>query len=234
MHALSSFPQPQPLPPVQGPGEGAEEEKDVPEWVQKFNDNMSQNMAVTVPLFLVVRNGTWYALAFMYGNYFSVGPEFAVAYLLVKLTGKFRRPVDIGLAAILSKAFPVLGQVKVSTLFAAPPQDEAMKKTGMGKVMAWVSAPMDKYGFSFYIACKLTGFVSIAGIAMAIRHGLDISSALTYFGVPDIIQDASAAFGVATLTNIILIPAHFALVATLAPIISARVKKYNTEDKFKR
>jgi hypothetical protein len=68
-------------------------------------------------VFVVVRNGTWYGLAFLYSQYFSFGPEFAVAYLMVKLTGKFRRPVDIALAALLSKVFPMLGQVKVSALF---------------------------------------------------------------------------------------------------------------------
>ena len=143
---------------------------------------------------------------------------------MVKLTGKFRRPIDVALAAILSKSFPMLRQIKVSSLFSPPPQDEAMKGTMLGKAMAWVQGPMDKYGFSFYLSCKLTSFASIAGTAAAIKYGVDISSALTYFGVPDIIQDASAAFAVATMTNIILIPAHFALVSAVVPTVGEYVK----------
>lgn len=218
LRSLSSFPPPKIV-------NASTPDEKVPQWLKTFNENMSLNMAVTIPTFLVIRNGTWYALAFLYGKYLTIGPEFAIAYLMVKLTGKFRRPVDIALAAVLSKAFPVLGQVKVSALFTPPPQDESIKNTSMGKFMSWMSGPMDKYGFSFYISCKLTSFASIAGIAAAVRYGVDISAALTYFGVPDIIQDASAAFGVATMTNILLIPLHFALVAKISPIINAHLEE---------
>lgn len=194
---------------------------DVPLWIQRFNNNITKDPTATIPLFLVLRNGTWYALVSLISQTMTVGPEFAVAYLAVRLTGKFRRPLDIALAALLSKSFPLLSQVKMSALIAPSlPPDDPSHNTAMGKAMAWLSAPMDKYGFSFYLSCKMTGFVSIAGVAAAIRYGLDISSALTWAGVPETIQDASGAFGLATLVNISLIPVHFALTAALAPKFS--------------
>ena len=148
--------------------------------------------------------------------------------------GKFRRPVDIALAAALSKAFPIFRSVKISTLISPPVQDKPDLNSALGKVMSWVSAPIDKYGFSFYLSCKITSFVTIAGTATALKYGFDISDLMTYFEVPDVIQDASAAFGVATLTNIVLIPAHFAAVAALSPEVDRYVKEYASKNDFHR
>lgn len=46
----------------------------------------------------------------MYSQFFEMGPELAVGYILTKFTGKFRTPVNISLAAVISNVFPILGR----------------------------------------------------------------------------------------------------------------------------
>ena len=76
------------------PRGNASDEK-IPPWVQWFNDRISVNPSVSIPVFLVVRNASWYALAFVYTTLFSIGPEFGIAYLAVRLTGNITKHISI-------------------------------------------------------------------------------------------------------------------------------------------
>ena len=127
--------------------------QEVPPLIDKFNESISENVMVTVPFFLGIRNATWYALVFGISQTVSIGPELGVAYMITKFSGKFRQPANIALAAAISQTFPVLRHIKASALFGAmqsdaPPSTEP--PTMIEKAAKWVSAPLDKYGNSLY------------------------------------------------------------------------------------
>lgn len=160
------------------------------------------------------------------------GPEFAIAYLTSKVTSKFRQPLNLTIAAFFAKMFPMLGQVKASSLLyiPLPPEHETVlenKKEKGGiesniieKLSSWTVAPLDKYGFSFYMASKLTVFLTIGGTAMLIRHGVDVSVWLASWGVSNTVQDIGGAAGLASMVNVGLIPPHLMALGKLSPKVN--------------
>ena len=201
-----------------------------------LQDDISVNPVVTIPLFLFIRNATWYALVGGF-TYFAIGgPEFAIAYLASKVTMKFRQPLNLPLAALFAKTFPLLGQVKASALLyiPLPPDDGATSEKSslkkeenkgiLEKLSAWTMAPLDKYGFSFYVASKLTVFLTIGCTALLIREGVDVSDWLESWGVSSAMQDVGGAAGLASMVNVGLIPGQLFAVGRLTPAVNLMLK----------
>ena len=198
-----------------------EKDAQVPSYIKKFNQSISENVMVTVPLFLSVRNATWYCMVFVISQTVSVGPELGIAYMLTKVTAKFRQPVNVALAAAISSHFPVLRNVKASALFGALPTNPSDNPSTLGKVAQWISAPLDKYGFSYYLASKVSRFSSITGLTVSIMCGVDLSEALSSLGIGDSIQDTAGAMGAATLINVIILPVHLLFMTYALPVINS-------------
>lgn len=176
---------------------------------------------VTVPLYLVIRNATWFGLVTFFTAQALGGPELAVGYLTAKVTSKFRQPINVPIAALLKEMFPVLGHVKASSIFPIPKFEDINEDKNdskfVQKVAYWTVAPLDKYGFAFYAASKATTFLTIGGTAMLIKQGVDISGPLEYLGVSRAVQDVGGAAGLASMVNVGLIPSHLLLLGHVAP-----------------
>lgn len=211
-----------------------------PKWIAKFNESISANIYVTFPFFLGIRNVTWYGLVFLISQTMPVGPELGIAYMITKFTGKFRQPINVGLAAGISEAIPSFRHVKASALFGSFSSADSVKtdpSSSIEKLANWISGPVDKYGrkrfhksrisltvilsgFSFYIASKVSLFSSVAGIATLIRCGIDVSSVLTTLGINDTLQETAGAMGASTLINVLLLPVHLGIMTYALPVIN--------------
>ena len=181
-------------------------------------------------MYLCIRNGTWYALVALLTYQSIGGPEFAVGYLVSKVTSKFRQPINLSLAALLQKCFPILSHIKASSLLYVPvPQGESTVHNNnfISKLSVWAMAPLDKYGFSFYAASKFTVFLTIGSISMMIKHGIDMSAFLEGLGVSSTVQDVGGAAGLASLINVGLIPSQLYLLGRLTPHVNGMLTKHN-------
>lgn len=125
---------------------------------------------------------TWYAMFGIYTMTPGIGPEFAVGYLLAKFTGKLRQPLNLALAAAISHEYPILATIKASALMGMiKPKETAtnLEKPALvvrlEKFMEFISGPLDKYGFSYFVASKLNLGLLICGASYAVKNGMDVS-----------------------------------------------------------
>ena len=112
----------------------------------------------------------------------GIGPEFAVGYLMAKFTGKLRQPFNLAMAAAISNEYPIFATIKSSALMGVikakqPTSNESKPQllVKLEKFMDWISGPIDKYGFSYFIASKLNLGLLICGVSYAVKNGMDVS-----------------------------------------------------------
>ena len=182
-----------------------------------------------------MRTGTWYALTALFSQTLQVGPELAVGYLLAKFSGKIRQPFNISLAALISHSFPILGQIHASALLgivspvnqgneATPPPTWLEQKLLI--VLDWLKGPVDKYGFSLFLAGKINIALTILLTGGALKSGMDVASLLTSWGIDSSLQNGAGAMAAATLTNMLLLPGHLWLLAVVSPKVDEHVQVY--------
>jgi hypothetical protein len=183
--------------------------------IGKLNASIAANPLTSCFTFLGMRSGTWSALSAIFALQFpsgSLGPELAVGYLVVKVTTRFTQPISIAMTPLLVKAFPSLQLIKASALFAPPtPPTPAGESPPPFTVPSWLTDPINKYGFSYYLASKINVFCVLSGSAVAVKYGMDLPALLSSWGISTSLQDASGSMGLATLVNLVLLPGHMAL-----------------------
>lgn len=193
-------------------------------WVEKLNNSIAASPSTGMITFLGMRAATWYGLVFLLNTDvipLHFGAEYAMAYLVMRVSGKLRQPLNVVFAAGLHKAFPVLSTIKASALMgmiAPPPSAQAEREKPptkfelkMKKFADVVNGPLDKYGFSYYLAAKMSITVVLFGTAGLINHGIDIQSYLTEWGVSDKVQNGAGSMAGATLLNLLNLPLHLYL-----------------------
>jgi len=74
------------------------------------------------------------------------------------------------------------------------------------RIRELIGAPMNSYGFSWYVCSKVSTVGTIFGCTMAIHYGFDLSWLLDS---EDTFNQTTAAMGGAFLINTVLIPIHF-------------------------
>ena len=197
----------------------------VPPIIQRFNDVVEKDPDMAVICFMGTRVITWYALGALFTQLPSLGPEIALGYVMAKCTGKFRQPFNFACAAAYHKMFPVLSTIHASA-FLGIIKPKGGHETEMSKKIndffAKISGPVDKYGFSFYLAAKTSFFMTMFGTAAAMHYGYDISPTLEYLGISQTLQDGGSAFALATIANFVLLPVHIVGVMNVVP----RLTKY--------
>ena len=153
----------------------------VTKWIADFNNTVAAHAEISLWTFMALRLGSWYTLAFIYTYVPEIGPELAIGYLVCKFTGKLRQPANLGLAALISHQYPILGTIKASALIGLiknNTKNEPNKPTIVIKIeqfLDWISGPIDKYGFSYFIASKVNMAVLLLGASFAVKTGLDVS-----------------------------------------------------------
>ena len=216
----------------------------VPQWIQRFNHTASLYPQTSLYTFLLMRTSTWYLLTAIYSQTITVGPELAFGYLVAKFTGKFRQPLNLALAAVISHQFPILGQIKASALLGVIHPNTGSTNTTSGvnpstaevppspierrilMLLDWIRGPVDKYGFSLFVAGKVNIVLTILLSAAALKKGIDLSSLLTTWNISMTLQNGAGAMAAATLTNAFLLPIHLTSLIYLSPKVDAQIQEY--------
>jgi hypothetical protein len=144
------------------------------------------------------------------------------------------------LAGAISSTFPSLQKINSSALVGVVPHPEGPAPSSSSstpkahdvspaftateekvqKLLDWLKGPLDKFGFSYFLASKVNIIATICGTAVAIEYGVDLTSILNALGVSQTIQSGAGAMAAATLTNIGLLPAHLFALTIYSPKIS--------------
>jgi hypothetical protein len=136
-----------------------------------------------------------------------LAPELAPAFVLHAAARRLRLPFTLAAAAVLARAFPPLCTVPVARLLVAPlvavralmsPQRPvapgslraaaraagARVWAGLERLDALVggSATLNTYGLAYIYGGRLTGTVSLLGLTLALRYGVDIEEVLKGVG----------------------------------------------------
>ena len=93
---------------------------------------------------------------------------------------RFRLPLEIGAAAVLSFYFPSLTRIKVTALSAALPltlrsefsRKDSYLKTGAQKL----GQAIDKFGLSYFLAARWVGVTIVISLYGGICYGMDVTS----------------------------------------------------------
>ena len=153
-----------------------------------------------------------------------------MAYLLSKAISRFRQPLNIGIAAVLSKKVPMLSQFKISPLLGlglAPKTASPHLTIGSSKLdqfNSWIERPFNQYGMSYYIAARCTSLITLSSVTIALRSGMDISDFLNWVGISETLQAGGSALGAAAITGIFMTPVLFLSLPTVVRIVSNIVK----------
>jgi hypothetical protein len=198
----------------------------VPRWLQTFNHNISSYPQAAMPLFLGMRVGTWYLLAYGCSQVLDLGPELAVGYAVSKFTVKLRQPLNIAMAAALSHQFPILQQIKVSPLLRYPSTDsdsQSLEKepAWMEKVRLWSEGPIDKYGWALLFSGRINSMLTIISVSCCTYYGIDLNTFFSSLGISETLQEASGSMAAASLLNSLLLPFHMWLTSKYSPKVSS-------------
>jgi hypothetical protein len=111
----------------------------------------------------------------------QVGSAFAMAFAINRTLRRLKTPVDLVLAAALSRAFPAFSAVKLT-----PMLDLAYRRLLPGSVpgpaLVRVRAILDQYGASYFVAARWSGVISTCVIYACLSQGVDIDSMLEWLG----------------------------------------------------
>ena len=168
-----------------------------------------------------------------------------------------RQPVNVGLAAILSKAFPALAEINSKSLvgvlspsdigiriendikdknlpsYSSPFLDSKQfleqKVSNLTRsIEDAVNGPVNTYGFSLYLSSRITMVSSIVGISMLTHLGYDLSTILASYGVSDTIQATGSGLAAATLTNVLLLPLQLYYLPDMIDKVNNKFCKYTS------
>ena len=86
-----------------------------------------------------------------------------------------------------------------------PKNDSETANKWKGYFETLVVGPVDTYGFSLFLASKVTISAAVVAGAACAHAGMDTSALLSYLGVSETLQAGGAAMGAALLTNNVLL-----------------------------
>ena len=196
-----------------------------------WNETIDRRPQEVLVSFLACQGTTW---LFTYQSLFAMGlqlpPDLAAGWFVARVTRKFVQPVNLGLAAGMTKAFPVLSTFQITPLitgFAKP--DPALTKEFNKRRAAlekqvpftkpilnavrsgaqWLQGPVDRYGLSFFLTGKVTFLFTMSSAAAAIQQGVDLESLLTGWGLSSAAQGVAGTVAASSVGNLAFVPLHF-------------------------
>lgn len=192
-----------------------------PAWVRMLNDSMARYPAETVAAYIGLD------IVSMVGMYqlltalaVEIPADFAMAFAISRLLRRFKLPLDIAAAGVLSKIYPALTMVQPSKAIAAvsgastapdgtapaslPPVagDAAAAapqppKSFFRRAASALAIVIDRYGLAFLVSQRMVvGLASVGSIFVLIRSGVDVQGWLALHG-GDIFGSSSLAVGAA-------------------------------------
>lgn len=171
-----------------------------------------------------------------YATAVVAAPDFAIGWFVMRMTSRLRMPLNLALAAPMSRFFPALSELKVSPLlsvFAADEESAAKMKaarekletspqltefaqrcvkksfSGFSRFTAWVEGPIDKYGLSYFLSSKVTNVSTLTGATYLSMQGMDLPNLLTSWGLSGDLQADSGLLACTAALNVMFTPFHF-------------------------
>ncbi|KDO23188.1 hypothetical protein SPRG_09996 [Saprolegnia parasitica CBS 223.65] len=137
-------------------------------------------------------------MASIFGTYLGnvgvvISPEFALAFAASRPLRRLRMPFDLAMAAMLSKIFPPLSRVRVSSMFPTVPGDQSSL---LHKGMSTMTDIMDKYGACYMIGSRLAarfghGHVAASVVMASVFYPVTLS--VTGYVVPTLARSLARA-----------------------------------------
>ena len=169
-------PSPMPAPPP-----------DQPRWVAMMNDAIERFPMEMIVLYVASDVSL---IFFAYNVIDALGyagnADLAMALMLNRILRRPRMPLDLGMAALLSKAYPPLSQVNVTRLFsrsAAPAPADGTRLSTKDRLIAATKEIADKYGIAYLVSKRtIVGLGSTLAIYAALRAGVDVQGWIASWG----------------------------------------------------
>lgn len=163
-------------------------------------------------------------------------PEYAVGWLVMRTTSRLRMPLNLAIAAPLSKTFPALSGLKISpllTCFAVDPKtrstyseayEDLLKSPkysdraklwvqraskGSATLLRWAEGPIDKLGLPYYLVARASNVSTLVGATVASMHGMDMPALLSSWGLSCELQSEAGLLAFAAAVNAACTPMHF-------------------------
>lgn len=160
--------------------------------VNKLNDSIKKHPGETLAVLFasdIGSIGAMYGLLSLSGIEFS--PEFALAFAASRPFRRFRLPLDLAVAAGVTKVFPAFSKVRLSDLTGALPNRAGttgqMPTSGiMAKTMAKAKEVVDNYGAAYMMGSRLAGVSVVCALYGLIKQGVDVMPLLATLGVDEV------------------------------------------------
>ena len=157
-------------------------------------------------------------------------PEFALAFALSRPLRRVRFPLEVAVAAALSKVLPSLCAIKISNLAAVIPasmrkgvQIRAKSEGHIGRGMRFMQDTIDRYGASYFIGARMVGVSLVLALYQAIRMGIDVQPFLDSVGVGQV-GNVLADWAAAVVLSSSMYPLSISLTAFVAPVLATARK----------
>ncbi|KAG7394326.1 hypothetical protein PHYBOEH_005371 [Phytophthora boehmeriae] len=194
--------------------------------VNKLNDSIKKHPGETLAVLFasdIGSIGAMYGLLSVSGIEFS--PEFALAFAASRPFRRFRLPLDLAVAAAVSKAFPAFSKVRLSDLTGALPNqanDSASKVSTLSvvsKAMAKAKEVVDNYGAAYMMGSRLAGVGVVCTLYGLIKQGVDVMPILATLGV-DEVGTALGSYAAAVVFSSAFYPVTLGVSAYVVPPVA--------------
>ncbi|KAL4152593.1 hypothetical protein PRNP1_009521 [Phytophthora ramorum] len=160
--------------------------------VIKLNDSIKKHPGETLAVLFasdIGSIGAMYSVLSVSGIEFS--PEFALAFAASRPFRRFRLPLDLAVAAGVSKVFPAFSKVRLSDLAGALPNRPGptkMPDSGMiAKAMNKAKDVIDNYGAAYMMGSRLAGVSVVCTLYALIKQGVDLMPILASLGIDSVV-----------------------------------------------
>ncbi|RLN57306.1 hypothetical protein BBJ29_006110 [Phytophthora kernoviae] len=194
--------------------------------VNKLNDSIKKHPGETLAVLFasdIGSIGAMYGLLSVSGLEFS--PEFALAFAASRPFRRFRLPLDLAVAAAVSKAFPAFSKVRLSDLTGALPDqasDSASKISTLSmvsKAMTKAKEVVDNYGAAYMMGSRLAGVGVVCALYGLIKQGVDVMPLLATLGV-DEVGTALGSYAAAVVFSSAFYPVTLGVSAYIVPPVA--------------
>ncbi|KAL4125694.1 hypothetical protein PRIC2_009275 [Phytophthora ramorum] len=192
--------------------------------VIKLNDSIKKHPGETLAVLFasdIGSIGAMYGVLSVSGIEFS--PEFALAFAASRPFRRFRLPLDLAVAAGVSKVFPAFSKVRLSDLAGVLPNRPGpakMPDSGMiAKAMNKAKDVIDNYGAAYMMGSRLAGVSVVCALYALIKQGMDLMPILASLGI-DSVGEAMGSYAAAVVFSSLFYPATLGVSGYIVPVVA--------------